>query len=203
LLGGALACLLGFLALTAVVGMSQRFEALDQIARAFVQRPSYPVLRASMEAASYVGGQPGQMTAVLLGSVLLWRRRRRWRAGLALPVLMAGAGLVQLAAKWAVDRPRPNLDAWGFPSAHVLSLVVLCGYLAYALATSEAQRRWRVLGVIACGTVVGTVAFSRMYLDAHWLSDVLGGFSIGLAYLLGALWLARCWTPAPNAAVDR
>jgi len=36
---------------------------------------------------------------------------------------------------------------------------------------------------------VGVVAFSRLYLDRHWLSDLGGGFSIGLAYLLLAIWL--------------
>ena len=38
---------------------------------------------------------------------------------------------------------------------------------------------------------VGTVAYSRMYLDAHWLSDVVGGFTAGLAYLLLAIWVVR------------
>jgi hypothetical protein len=37
--------------------------------------------------------------------------------------------------------------------------------------------------------IVGTVAYSRMYLDAHWLSDVLGGLTVGLAYLLVAIWV--------------
>jgi undecaprenyl-diphosphatase len=139
-----------------------------------------------METASSLGGYPGQIVVVCVFSGMLWGRES-W--GLALPLVMAGAGILQLAAKWAIDRPRPNLDPWGFPSAHVLSLVVLCGYLAYVLATSQARDRWRTLGVAFCASAVGIVAFSRMYLDAHWLSDVLGGFSVGLAYLLAVIWL--------------
>ena len=114
---------------------------------------------------------------------MLWPRRRRW--ALALPLVMAGVGIIQFLAKWAVDRPRPNLAPWGFPSAHVLSLVVLCGYLAYVVSAGRAQagtgqrRAWRM-----AAAVVGTVAYSRMYLDAHFLSDILGGFTAGLAYLL-------------------
>jgi len=182
LLAGALASLIAFSALTAVV-VQHRSDGLDQLAREFVHQPRHPLLQPSMEAVSLLGGQSGQVPVVVLGTVLLWRRRRRW--SLALPVVMAGAGMLQLVAKWAVDRPRPNLDPWGFPSAHVLTAVVLFGYIAYV----GARQGWRGLGIGAAAALVCTVAFSRMYLDAHWLSDVLGGFSIGLAYLLAVIWL--------------
>jgi membrane-associated phospholipid phosphatase len=47
---------------------------------------------------------------------------------------------------------------------------------------------------------VGLVAASRIYLDMHWLSDVLGGFTLGTAYLLTALWVAQSLSggPAPR-----
>src|SRR3989442_8246108 len=183
LLRGALASLVAFVALTGVVTLDG-FDGADHVARAFVHRPSSPLLHFSMEAASFLGGQPGQIAVVCMGATMLRRRRRRW--ALALPMVMAGAGMLQLVAKWAVDRPRPNLDPWGFPSAHVLTVVVLFGYLAYVIGTSKTRRN---LGVALWAAIVCTVAFSRMYLDAHWLSDVLGGFAIGLAYLLAAIWV--------------
>lgn len=193
LLGGALVSLVGFLTLTAVV-THHGFDGADRLTRAFVHPPHASVLDSSMEAASFLGGQPGQITVVVLGSAMLWRRRRR-RWALSLPVIMAGAGVLQLAAKWGVDRPRPNSDPWGFPSAHVLSLVVLLGCIAYLVGTSKARGGYRGFGVIGCAGIVATVAYSRMYLDAHWLSDVLGGVSVGLAYLLVAIWLVGS-TPA-------
>jgi membrane-associated phospholipid phosphatase len=104
---------------------------------------------------------------------------------------MGGAGILQFTAKWAIDRPRPNLDPWGFPSAHVMTMVVLAGFIAYVIGTSGARQRVRALAVAVCGVVVGVVAVSRMYLDAHWLSDVLGGASVGTAYLLAAIWLIQ------------
>jgi undecaprenyl-diphosphatase len=204
LLGTALAALIVFLALTAVV-TQEGFDRLDGFARSLVHRPGYPFLDASMETASFLGGHPGQIVVIALASTVLWRqRRRRW--GAALPMVMAGAGVLQLLAKWAIDRPRPNLDPWGFPSAHVLTVVVLAGYIAYVVGTSKTRAEWRTLGLGICATVVCTVAVSRMYLDAHWLSDVLGGFSIGVAYLLTAIWLigqaplAQKRTATPTAA---
>jgi undecaprenyl-diphosphatase len=183
-----LVCLIGFVALATIVTL-HRFETTDRLAREVVHRSSYPLLHSVMAAASSLGGHPGQIVAVVLTSVVLWPRRRRW--ALSLPMVMAGAGLLQLAAKWGFDRPRPNQDAWGFPSAHVLTLVVLLGYIAYMVAGSAAGRRWRHVGVGACVAIVAGVAYSRMYLEAHWLSDVLGGLSGGLAYLLVAIWLIR------------
>src|SRR3989442_7854820 len=99
LFSAALIFLVAFLALA--VGVTHhRFDGVDHAARALVHRPSYPFLQSSMATASLVGGQPGQIVVVCLGSVVLWWRRRRW--GLALPVVMAGAAVLQLLAKWIV-----------------------------------------------------------------------------------------------------
>ena len=185
LLGGGFICLTGFLLLTGFVTRDGLVDT-DRLARAFVHQSHHPFLGPIMEAASFLGGHPGQVAVILFASAMLWSRRRRW--ALAFPAVMAGAGALQYLAKWTLDRPRPNLDPWGFPSAHVLTLVVLCGYLAFVLAGSTARGRWRVLAVSGCLATVCTVAYSRMYLDMHWLSDVGGGFAVGLAYLPLAIW---------------
>jgi undecaprenyl-diphosphatase len=179
--------LLGFLTLTAIV-LQAWLEGVDLAARDLVRQSHAAGLFAFMEGASYWGGQAGQVALLSVGAVVLWPRQRRW--AVLLPLVMAGAGALQWLLKWAVDRPRPNLDPLGYPSAHVLSLVVLCGYLAYAASMGRARRRRSLLFGVSAG-VVGTVAYSRMYLDAHWLTDVLGGLAAGLAYLLIALWAVR------------
>jgi undecaprenyl-diphosphatase len=85
----------------------------------------------------------------------------------------------------------------------VLSLVVLLGCVAYLLGTSRLRAGWRMAGVALCAAIVCTVAYSRMYLDAHWFSDVLGGFSIGFAYLLAVIWWMRAAPElAPTGALD-
>ena len=110
--------LLGFLALTGIV-LQARLEGADLAARVLVHQSHAAGLLGFMEGASYLGGQPGQVALLVVGAVILWPRQRRW--AVALPLVMAGAGTLQWVAKWAVERPRPNLDPLGFPSAHVLS----------------------------------------------------------------------------------
>jgi undecaprenyl-diphosphatase len=154
-------------------------------------------LDVAMETVSFLGEPAGLIPLILVASGARWRASRRW--ALLLPVLMAGTGALQLVGKWAADRPRPNAAPWGFPSGHVLSLAVFFGILAFLLVTlSERRRRWRVSACLACGGAVGLVAASRIYLDVHWLSDVLGGFALGTAYLLIAIGPARTvFGPAP------
>jgi membrane-associated phospholipid phosphatase len=184
----AVISLAGFLAL-ALIAAAQRFSDLDHSGRALVQLVKAPLLDPAMIGVSALGENYGLIPLILLGVAFLWHRSRRW--AIALPLLMIGTGLLQLVAKWAVDRPRPNLAAWGFPSGHVLALVVFFGLMAYLLFTSGQSRCRRCLGSLGCAVTVLSVAFSRLYLEAHWVSDVAGGFMLGFAYLVPSIWLVE------------
>jgi membrane-associated phospholipid phosphatase len=181
--------LAAYLAL-AVDAAHHHFLPLDQDVRAWVQRMRSAGLDLSMETVSFLGEPAGLIPLILVASALLWRASRHW--AVLLPIVMAGTGALQLAGKWAADRPRPNAAPWGFPSGHVLSLVVFFGVVAFLLVTlAERRRRFRILACLPCGATVGLVAASRIYLDMHWLSDVIGGFALGTAYLLIALWASQ------------
>jgi membrane-associated phospholipid phosphatase len=177
----ALLSLIGFLGL-ALFAAGRDFSDVDYRTRALVEATRLPFLDVPMRAVSGLGDDYGVITLIVLGVGTLWRPRRRW--ALTLPLLMAGTGALQLVAKWAIDRPRPNLAAWGFPSGHTLTLVVFFGLVTYLLATSSLGRRWRWPGYAGCAAIVLAVAWSRLYLEAHWVSDVAGGFTLGIAYLL-------------------
>jgi undecaprenyl-diphosphatase len=172
-----------------LVAATHPISDLDHRTRMLVHLTRLPVLDAAMTRVSGLGENYGLIPLIALAVALLWRSSRRW--AMALPVLMAGTGALQLVTKWAIDRPRPNLAPWGFPSGHVLSLVVFFGLMIYLLATSTVTRSVRRLGYAGCAATVLAVAFSRLYLDAHWASDVAGGFTLGLAYLLPAIVLVE------------
>ena len=187
LLTGAVVSLFGYLALAALAAQQQIF-ALDYGARTWVAILRHETLHLPMQIVTMLGDNLGLIPLIAIASIVLWRVNRRW--ALMLPVLMLGTGALQWLAKWAVNRPRPDATPWGFPSGHVLSLVVFFGLMIYLVATaSQRRRRWRLLACLVCLGAVAVVAFSRLYLDRHWLSDVGGGLSIGLAYLLFAIWL--------------
>jgi membrane-associated phospholipid phosphatase len=197
LLSGALVSLVGYVAL-AVFAAQQQLFALDYGTHAWVLLLRYEALNLPMEVVTRLGDRVGVVLLIAIGMAVLWRVNRRW--AVALPVLMAGAGALQWIAKAAAGRPRPNLAPWGFPSGHVLSLVVFFGLMAYLIAmASSRRRRWRVLACLVAAVPVVVVAFSRLYLDKHWLSDLVGGFTIGAAYLLLAIWVVEVVTVRPDA----
>jgi len=194
LIASALVSVAFFAGLAAVT--AEPHLAVDRDARALVGLARSPGLDAAMRAVTLLGEATGLVPLIVGASLALWRARRRW--AIALPLVMAGTGVLQLAAKWAIDRPRPNLAPWGYPSGHVLSLVVLLGLLVYLLHAAPVRRRWRRAGAALAIATLSAVGFSRLYLDVHWLSDLGGGLALGMGYLLFAICLveeSRRWAP--------
>src|SRR5262249_29072988 len=130
----------------------------------------------------------------LLSSFLLWRRRVPALA-LACLLIPAAGGLIDLGLKTLIDRPRPEFKDRAvpetnesFPSGHSMGSLIGYGLVAYwcLLFVRRPALRFAALGCLA--VLVLLIGFSRMYLGAHFFSDVLGGYAIGLA------WLAICLT---------
>jgi membrane-associated phospholipid phosphatase len=131
--------------------------------------------------------------AVALGLYLLWRRRFYWLAAVATSV--AGGALLNRLLKYAFHRPRPHFDdpilkltSYSFPSGHTMMATVLYGVVAAYLLAKTPDWRWRVLIIMSASLLIALVGFSRIYLGAHYLSDVLGAMAEGLA------WLSLCLT---------
>lgn len=132
-------------------------------------------------------GGAGVLWVVAL-TILGWLLVRRcWRTAGYWVVTTAFAQVLVKLFKWTIGRPRPlnlysGVEQYAFPSGHATSSMVIYGFLAF-LITSRQPPLIRML--IAAITVVGIVliGFSRLYLGAHWLSDVLAGWSLGLAWI--------------------
>ena len=185
--GLALAGLVVF-ALLAANLYDQEAVALDTFVNPFLHSISSPALDAVMNAITALGSAPILVTVTVLAVVLLLSRGRRARA---LFVVTAIAGSVALngTLKVAVERPRPVL-AWSrvlpdfsFPSGHTMNALVL--YLALALIIWVSfGSRIGVASFVAAIVLSLLVGFSRLYLGYHYLSDVVGGFAAGIAWLL-------------------
>ncbi len=182
-----LLCGIAFLAL-ADEAAEQEFSSIDYVARAFIQSARQPALDQVMHELSALGS--GYVLVPLnlaVFVVLRWRRSPRpW----LVPALTGGAVLLEGLTKWLVHRPRPKGTAYGFPSGHVTASLVFFGALVYLLWKSASHVTWRWAGTGLCLVSILGIAYSRLYLNAHWVTDVLGAFAGGTAFLtLSIAWI--------------
>jgi undecaprenyl-diphosphatase len=154
-----------------------------------------------------IGNWQAAIPIVALVAAMLAAARLRTTALLLLGSALAGVALCQ-GTKAVVQRPRPDVPwqhreatTWSFPSGH--SCNSAAGYAAAAwLASRHVRRTWLSLLLLALGLLLPLgIGVSRMYLGMHYLTDVLGGWSLGLACALTAYWAdCRLTPPGPAAA---
>ena len=144
--------------------------------------------------------------ALVLAAIDFYRTRSRWSLPFLLTV-MAGMELLTLAVKDLVGRVRPALDPAAaslgpsFPSGHSATSAAFYAAAALMLGRTLQRRPRQILTGLAVGIAVA-VAASRVLLDLHWLSDVVGGLALGWG------WFALCAVMfggrllRPTAAVD-
>lgn len=151
-------------------------------------------LRQFMLGITHLHSTPGILAMTLLLGIWLFRRGQRdWT--LALVASVPGGQILNVLLKYSFERARPHfveplleLSTYSFPSGHTMGATVLYGFLA-CYATRHARSWWgMVLPFVLALGMVATVAFSRMYLGVHYLTDVLA------ATVEGCGWLAICIT---------
>jgi len=121
--------------------------------------------------------------AALALAWLMWRRR--WMAA-AHWLAALGFGLaLTMVLDILIEMPRPPTapSGFGFPSIQVTMTTVTFGFFAVLIAR-ELPGRSRVWPYLVAVTVISTLGFARLYLGAHWLSDIIGGMLLGVVWLL-------------------
>jgi membrane-associated phospholipid phosphatase len=169
----------------ALIASRQYVASLDYTVQAWVQGGRHPALETPVRALTWLGS--GWMLAPLSAVGYVWLRHARHPLARYLPATVVGAFLLDGLSKWLVSRPRPRGTAYGFPSGHTLGATIFFGGVLYVLWTSPVPRAWRWVGTALSVLIILGVAYSRLYLNAHWASDVAGGVVGGAAYVLFVL----------------
>ena len=143
----------------------------------------YPIARGF----TFLGEPTLLIAASAVAALLLWRIGRA-RAGLVLlAVTLAGRALTE-AQKYWVARARPSIEPHlvvvktsSFPSGHAASSMIF--YLSLALLLAG-HSRWRFQAAVAAIILSLLIGLSRVMLGVHWPSDVIGGWTFGLLWVL-------------------
>jgi membrane-associated phospholipid phosphatase len=184
-------------------GATQR---IDQAFMDAVQRGTSDTTRAAFHAITRLGDGKTLTALCLLGAALLWWRRERVLA-LAFVAAMGGNGLLNGVLKRVFERARPLDDqglasagGWSFPSGHSSGALVAYGMLAYVLLRTL-PRAWHMPAVLMASAVAFSVGASRVFVHAHFATDVIAGFASGSAWLVACILsaeLARGWRQSPR-----
>lgn len=147
------------------------------------------LLNAILQALSLPGLAAVRVVAIVPVLVIL-AGRRAWPTAAWLLVAVAAIAPITTVIKDVVGRPRPqfanggaHLQSLSFPSGHssgIAATVVAALVLAWPVLSGRARRLWFAVG----GVLIVVVGFSRMWLGVHYLSDVVAGWSLGIAWAL-------------------
>jgi undecaprenyl-diphosphatase len=168
----------------------EAFEA-DSLATHVLDPFRSPVADWAMRATSAMGSE-----VVLILFVLLlagWGWQRRWGACVAIVLVTLGSQMLNNVLKELFQRTRPSpvesfisAQSWSFPSGHAMVSAAFYLFVAY-MAWRALRGRWRWLAVVDLMLLVGAIGVSRVYLQAHYLSDVLAGYAAGFIWVFAVL----------------
>ena len=145
-----------------------------------------------------LGSEVGLLGSGGATTAFLWMDHRRRALVLPLWTAFGGVEACVWSAKYLFGRARPVFLAGvpadatpSFPSAHAAVSTTVLGFVAYALARDLPAGRTRSCLGLGGALLIGLIAFSRVLLRVHFLTDVLAGLVLGGAWLLAAVALAR------------
>jgi membrane protein DedA with SNARE-associated domain/membrane-associated phospholipid phosphatase len=168
---------------------------IDPRVTSFMVNHTSPWMTHTMRVVTFLGGVPWTMAVAVAGVVVALILGKRAIA-VMLIIAVAGSTASQYIVKLLVARPRPPFVPLthpvgsSFPSGHAAAAAALYGSLALFFAGASHGWRSRVWIWTAATAVAVLIAFSRVYLRVHYLTDVLGGL------VIGSLWVAVAATSA-------
>ncbi len=171
------------------IAQRTQFFPGDMAITKILQKRKNPLVRKFMLGISEIGFPKLSIPLSIGFAAIFWTLRFRLEAFFIL--LTSSSHLLNALVKRLIKRPRPTnelvtvarvINEPSFPSGHVMHYINFFGLLSYLLATNWHSGRLRNILIAICIALIVFIGPSRVYLGAHWPSDVMAG------YLYGGLW---------------
>lgn len=183
IIGGALLC---FACIAYWISSSETIYA-DTVIREWVYSLRSSLLNGVFITITYMGNW---QTITVLALILLIVPKTRRKIGIPFAVIsLASTGIYKLV-KEIFQRPRPELAArlieqggYSFPSGHSMNCIVCYGILIYLIRRYCTDKKTADILTGFLSLLIFLIGFSRVYVGVHFPTDILGGWSLGLAFL--------------------
>ncbi|MGW1818585.1 phosphatase PAP2 family protein [Streptomyces sp. NPDC002125] len=159
----------------------------------------HPAWTGTLRFLSDVVWDPVTLRAAVAVLTLWLLYRRAWRLAAWSAVTAVAGGLTGLLVKVVVERARPALPepvahapGFSFPSGHAMTGMTSFAILLLVLLPMVHRRLRPLFWTVAVVSVLG-VGFTRVALGVHWFSDVIGGWTLGLAVVALTGWSFEAW----------
>jgi len=136
---------------------------------------------------------------------------KNWRFLYTLLISVVGGEIFVWIIKNIIDRPRPPLisalvteSSYSFPSGHTFVAIAFYGLLSYFVIQSEKNKSLKIISFITGVLLIILIGISRVYLGAHWPSDVFASLAAGLAWLsilITSLKIKKKFNPLPEIKI--
>lgn len=192
--------LAGFLALGLALMLAPAFVQLDMELSAAIRALPWQWLDPVARAASWAGDFAHMGALTLAAGLALWFGGRRTSAA-TLVLTVALGSLAGAALKLLFGRVRPvlevvriaPLETYSFPSGHALSSLLFFGSVAFLIILHVKSLKRAVAGASVCALAAFVIAFSRVYLGAHYVGDIIGSWLLGFGLLAVMVLVSARW----------
>ncbi len=140
------------------------------------------------------------VTILLLFLLLLGYRFKETFIGWFAILVVALSGLTSILLKFLVNRSRPSSEIAlysenlaSFPSAHAALILSFWGFLTYVIWRTRHHLSTKIFFSLISLIIIGLIGFSRLYLGVHFFSDIIGGYLVGLLWLLLTMYWSRSY----------
>jgi undecaprenyl-diphosphatase len=121
---------------------------------------------------------------------------KRKKDSLVLAISLISGSVFEYIIKFIIQRPRPGMNliqelGYSFPSGHSIFAAILFSSLIYFYKDKIKNKIMRIIFILVNILIILFIGFSRIYVRAHWFTDVIGGYAAGFLIMIVVLWIFK------------
>ena len=173
--------------INSILVINNKYVSIDDSVHNFIIRFASEMTTKFMKIFTFLGSTPFiTLLCVLVFVILLYKKQKEYAYKCA--GILVISTLINNIVKVIVRRPRPEYitvveNTFSYPSGHTMASVTLYGFLIYFILKSKISKTYKIVFSIVLGIIPVLVGISRIYLGAHYFSDVFGGVLLSIMLL--------------------